>query len=164
MIFVPLTGRDPSWIIIAVAFIPDIDLGLNQLSKIPGITLSFTVRHGDFHNIMALVFFSFVIAAAASAIRMRTSDAFICAAIGIGAHFYEDAMISKPAYAFFWPLTEQGFGLGILPETPYDLMIANSEALLVGILLLSGALCIRTLVEGKGWWKVFLQGGMWRMK
>lgn len=56
MIYVSLTGRGPSWIIIAVAFIPDIDFGLDQLSKIPGITLSFTVRHGNFHNIMALVF------------------------------------------------------------------------------------------------------------
>ena len=160
MIFVSLTGRDPSWIIIAVAFIPDIDFGLDQLRNIPGITLSFTIRHGDFHNIMALVFFSLVIAAAASAIRMRTSDAFICAAIGIGAHFYEDAMISKSAYTFFWPFTTHYFGIGILTEIPYDLIIANSEVLLVGILLLSGAVCIRTLVEGKGWWKVFLKGGI----
>ena len=56
MIFVPFAGRDPSWIIIAVAFIQDNDFGLNQLRNIPGITLSFTVRHGDFHNIMALVY------------------------------------------------------------------------------------------------------------
>jgi len=71
---------------------------------------------------------------------MRTLDAFVCAAIGIGSHFYEDTMISKPAYAFFWPITKQRFGTGVLTGTPYDLIIANSEVLLVGILLLSGAL------------------------
>ena len=160
MIFSRCTGRDPSWIIIAVAFVPDIDLGVQELQKIPGITLSFTVRHGDFHNIMALVFFSLVIAAAASAIRMRTSDAFICAAIGIGAHFFEDALIANPAYSFFWPVSLQSFGIGIFTETPNILGIGNGEVLLVGFLLLSGSLCVRTLVEGKGWWKVFLQRGI----
>jgi hypothetical protein len=164
MIFSRFMGRDPSWIIIAVAFIPDIDYVLQALPKIPGITLSFTIEHGDFHNILALVVFSLIITVAASAIRIRALDAFICAVIGIGAHFFEDAMIADPAYRFFWPLSSQKFGIGILSETPHDLMIGNSEVLLIGIILLFGALCLRTLVDGKSWWKLFLQGGIRKTK
>lgn len=161
MIFVSLTGRDPSWLIIAVAFVPDIDLGLQEFGKIPGITLPFVFLHGDFHNFWALIFFSLVVAVAASLIRMRMLDAFVCAAIGIGAHFFEDAMIANPAYAFFWPLSSQKFGIGVFTET-HDLIIANSEVLLVGLLVLIVAISIRTLVEGRGWWKVFLKGGIRR--
>jgi membrane-bound metal-dependent hydrolase YbcI (DUF457 family) len=164
MIFSRLKGSDPSWIIIAVAFVPDIDLGLQELSVIPGITLPFMVRHGDFHNILALIFFSVVIAAAASTARMWFSDAFVCAVIGIAAHFFEDALIADPAYRFFWPFSLQRYGIGIFTETPDVLGIANSEVLLFGFILLSVALCIRTLVEGKGWWKVFLQGGMRKVR
>jgi hypothetical protein len=163
MIFVALTRRDPSWIIIAVAFVPDIDYGLYALGRIPGMTLPFAIRHGNFHNFWALIFFSLVVAVAASAIRMRMPDAFVCAAIGIGAHFFEDAMIADPAYAFFWPVSTQKFGIGIFTETP-NLIIANSEVLLVGLLLLLGAVCIRTLVDGPGWWKVFLKGGIMKSR
>jgi membrane-bound metal-dependent hydrolase YbcI (DUF457 family) len=160
MLFSRYKGSDPSWIIIAVAFVPDIDFGLQALREIPGITLPFTVLHGDFHNIMGLIFFSLVIAAAASAIRMWFPDAFVCAVLGIAAHFFEDALIADPAYSFFWPFSFQDSGIGVLSETRDILGVANSEVLVIGIVLLSGALCVRTLVEGKGWWKVFLQGGI----
>ena len=160
MFFSRFKGTDPSWIIIAVAFVPDIDLGLQALSEIPGITLPFTVLHGDFHNIMALIFFSLIIAAAAYAIGMWFSDAFVCAVLGIAAHFFEDTLIADPAYSFFWPFSLEKFGIGIFTETPDILGIANSEVLLIGIIFLAGALCVRTLVEGRGWWKVFLQGGI----
>ena len=160
MIFFRLKGTDPSWIIIAVAFVPDIDLLFQVLHKIPGIALPFMVRHGDFHNIIALVFFSIIIAAIASAIGMWFSDAFVCAVIGIAAHFFEDALIADPVYRFFWPFSLQNKGIGIFKEVPDILGIANSEVLLYGIVLLAIALCIRTLVEGRGWWKIFLQGGI----
>jgi hypothetical protein len=37
--------------------------------------------------------------------------------------------------------------------------IASSTVLLIGIILLAGAVLVRTLIEGRGWWHVFLQGG-----
>jgi hypothetical protein len=86
MLLSRLKGSDPSWIIIAVAFVPDIDFGLQALREIPGITLPFPILHGDFHNILALIFLSLVIAAAASAIRIWFSDAFVCAVLGMGAY------------------------------------------------------------------------------
>jgi hypothetical protein len=160
MLFSRFKGTDPSWIIIAVAFVPDMDFGLQELRKIPGITLPFIVQHGDFHNILALMFFSLVIAAAASAIGMWFPDAFVCAIIGVAAHLFEDALVADPAYRFFWPFSFQDSGIGILAVTRDIFGIANSEVLVIGILLLTGALLVRTLVEGKGWWKVFLQGGI----
>jgi membrane-bound metal-dependent hydrolase YbcI (DUF457 family) len=160
MLFSRFKGTDPSWIIIAVAFVPDIDFGFQALRNIPGLTLPFIVRHGDFHNILALMLFSLVIAAAASAIGVWFPDAFVCAIIGVAAHLFEDALIADPAYQFFWPFSFQDSGIGVLAETRDILGVANSEVLLIGILLLFGALCVRTLVEGRGWWKVFLQGGI----
>jgi hypothetical protein len=37
--------------------------------------------------------------------------------------------------------------------------IANSTVLLAGIILLAGAVLVRTLIEGTDWWRVFLRGG-----
>ena len=159
MFFSRFKGTDPSWIIIAVAFVPDIDFVLQELRKIPGITLPFVVRHGDFHNIMALIFFSLVIAAAASTIGMWFPDAFVCAVIGIAAHFFEDALIADPVPLFLAVFFGQfrdwchdrdtGYSWGCEQRGACDWYPA-----------LIRTLCVRTLVEGRGWWKVFLQGGI----
>ena len=49
-------------------------------------------------------------------------------------------------------------------ETRDILGVANSEVLLIGIIFLFGVLLVRTRVEGRGWWKVFLHGGIRRGK
>ena len=38
---------------------------------------------------------------------------FIFAAIGFGAHLFEDALVSREGYAFFWPLVPQRSGIGL---------------------------------------------------
>ena len=48
--------------------------------------------------------------------------------------------------------------------TPNIPGIGNCEVLMVGILLISGAFCIRTLVKGKGWGNVFSEGEIRKMK
>ena len=45
-------------------------------------------------------------------------------------------------------------------ETPNMFEIANTKVLFVGIILLVGAVVVRTLIEGKGWWRVFFLGGI----
>jgi hypothetical protein len=50
---------------------------------------------------------------------IRFIDGFICSAIGIAAHFFEDGLVEKPAYAFLWPLTTQNLGIGIMNVTPH---------------------------------------------
>jgi membrane-bound metal-dependent hydrolase YbcI (DUF457 family) len=117
------------------------------------------INHGDFHPILFLLVVSLLFAVVLSLFGIRFIDGLICSAIGIGAHFIEDALIAKPAYAFLWPITTQRFGLGIMKETPNIFGVANTIVLLGGIILLAGALPVRTLVEGTGWWRVFLREG-----
>ena len=159
MIFSRYTGRDPSWIIIAVAFVPDIDLALANLHDLSRTVFSVTFHHGDLHNIPVLMVFSLLFAMILQCFGIRFIDGLSCSAIGIAAHFFEDALVYKPAYAFLWPITAQKFGIGIMQETRNLFGIASSTVLLVGIILLAGALLLRTIIEGTGWRRVFLKGG-----
>ena len=160
MVFSRYTGRDPSWIIIAVAFVPDIDSILERLPVLlPRIIVPGTILHGDFHTIPALIVFSLLIATVLQGFGIRFIDGLLCSAIGIAAHFFEDALVYNPSYTFLWPITSHTFRLGIL-EGPRNLFgIANSSVLLIGIILLVLAVLVRTHVEGTGWWRVFLRGG-----
>jgi len=159
MIFSRFTGRDPSWIIIAVAFVPDIDYVLEEIQKWDWFDVPFEIHHGDLHNILLLVVFSLLLAAFLQWFGIRFIDGLICSAIGIAAHFFEDALVYKPAYAFLWPITSHVFGIGIMQEPRNLFGIASSTVLLIGIILLALAVLVRTLIEGTGWWRVFLRGG-----
>jgi membrane-bound metal-dependent hydrolase YbcI (DUF457 family) len=159
LFFSLFTRRDPSWIIIAVAFVPDLDLALEEIHVWNGIVFPILFRHGDLHNILFLVVLSLLLAAFLLFVGIRFIDGLICSAIGIAAHLFEDALVFNPAYAFLWPITTQIFGIGIMQETRDFFGIASSTVLLIGIILLAGAVLLRTLVEGTGWWRVFLQGG-----
>ena len=81
---------------------------------------------------------------------MRLWDSFLFAGIGFGAHMFEDALIANPAYAFFWPLSEQKFGIGLFDYRPDLYGIASMDVLIVGVILM--VLCggIRAFYEGKG--------------
>ena len=163
MVFFRYTRRDPSWIIIAVAFVPDIDLVLEfvlqMLRRLFRTSFHYSIHHGDFHNVLFLILFSLLFAAVLRHFGIRFIEGFICSSVGIAAHLFEDALVWKPAYAFFWPISSRMLGIGIMPETRNFFGIANSTVLLVGIILLAGAVLVRTLVDGKGWWRVFLRGG-----
>ncbi len=159
MIFSLSTGRDPSWIIIAVAFVPDIDLPLEKFPNLSRTIFSGAIRHGDFHNILFLLGVSLLLAAIMRLFGIRFIDGFICSAIGVAAHLFEDALIANPAYAFLWPVSTQAFGIGIMQETRNLFGIASTTVLLIGIILLALAVLVRTLIEGTGWWRVFLRGG-----
>jgi hypothetical protein len=162
MIFSRYTGRDPSWIIMAVAFVPDLDIIFQVIHKFFRRVPTFDIYHGDFHTLMFLVLFSISAAAILSLFHFRFSDMLLCSALGIAAHFFEDAFVYKTSYLFLWPLSSTRFGFGFMTEslkTLDVLRIANSTVLAVGILLMTGAILLRTVLEGSGWWKVFLQGG-----
>jgi membrane-bound metal-dependent hydrolase YbcI (DUF457 family) len=163
MIFSRYYSRNPSWIIIAVAFVPDIDLAiqavLQAIRRLTRIFFPVAIHHGDLHNVLFLILFSLLFAWLVHSVGIRFTDGLICSAIGIAAHLFEDALIANPAYVFLWPITIQRFGIGIMKETPNIFGIANSTVLPIGIILLAGVVLVRTLVEGTGWWRVFLQGG-----
>ena len=159
MIFSRFTGRDPSWIIIAVAFVPDIDVILQRMHMLTRIGFPLVIRHGNLHNILLLIVFSLLLAAFLVFFGIRFIDGLICSAIGIAAHMFEDALVFNPAYAFLWPITSQKFGIGIMQETRDIFGIASSTVLLIGIILLAGSVLLRTFIEGTGWWRMFLHGG-----
>jgi hypothetical protein len=159
MIYSRFTGRDPSWIIIAVAFVPDMDFVLEWTRAELWTTIPVTVSHGDFHNILFLMDFSLLAAAALTLFHIRFSDAFFCTAAGIAAHIVEDALVYEHAYAFFWPYSTKILGIGIMEETRNLAGIASSTVLAVGVILLTVSIFVRTCVEGTGWWSVFLRGG-----
>jgi hypothetical protein len=159
MIFSHYTGRDPSWIIIALAFLPDIDVALARIQKWNWTDIPFEIHHGDFHNILFLLVISLLFATVLRYFGIRFIDALICSAIGIGAHLVEDILVFDPAYAFLWPFTSKIFSWGIL-EGPHNVFwIANSTVLIIGLILLYGALLLRTRIEGTGWWRVFFRLG-----
>ena len=159
MIFSLYTHRDPSWIIIAVAFVPDIDAILQRMQVLTRIGFPLVIRHGDLHNILFLIAFSLLLAAFLHFLGIRIIDGLICSAIGVAAHIFEDALVYNPAYAFLWPITSQKFGIGIMQETRDIFGIASSTVLLIGIILLAGSVLLRTFIEGTGWWRMFLHGG-----
>jgi membrane-bound metal-dependent hydrolase YbcI (DUF457 family) len=159
MIFSRYTGRDPSWIIIAVAFVPDIDFVLEKIQEWHWIDVPFEIHHGDLHNVLFLMVFSLVIAGILRYFGIRFIDGLICSAIGIGAHFIEDLLVFNPAYAFLWPFTSKIVSWGILKGPLNVFWIANSTVLIIGLILLCGALLLRTRIEGTGWWSVFFRGG-----
>ncbi|MGA2933750.1 MAG: metal-dependent hydrolase [Methanomicrobiales archaeon] len=159
MIFVRFTGRDPSWIIILLTYFPDLD----EIGKIPFITndvlFPMVIHHGDFHTLGNLLVASLVFAVILHFAGMRYFDGFICSAIGLGAHFFEDALVYNPAYAFFWPLSSQKFGIGLFPATRNFFGVANTTTLLIGVILFLIACAVRTYFEGKGWYRTFFRFG-----
>ncbi|MDP2846419.1 MAG: hypothetical protein Q8N79_10180 [Candidatus Methanoperedens sp.] len=91
-------------------------------------------------------------------ISIRFMDAFVFSGAGFGAHIFEDMLISplNQGYAVLLPISDKKIGLGLLKENPDFYGIADSEVLIIGILLLEMCIIMRILLEGKGWIKRML--------
>ncbi len=153
MIWYKYKGRDPSWIIIASAFAPDFDIVAEELFKKLDMNILINgapISHGDFHNIAFLLLFATAATLVLRLAGMKFGDSFLFAGIGFGAHIFEDALVFNPGYAFFWPLSEQEFGIGIIKYIPDLYGIANTDVLILGIVAV--VLCggIRAVYEGNG--------------
>ncbi|MFZ0006249.1 MAG: metal-dependent hydrolase [Methanoregula sp.] len=158
MLFVRYFGRDTTWIIILVSWAPDLDLFAKGILNKIGITLLFygqPIQHGTFHNIAAMVIFGIIVAFLLAPFGLRFFDSMFFAMIGFGGHLFEDALVYLTDYRYFWPFSNKLMGLSWLPVgTPYKATffhIANTEVLVIGLVLLSVAIMIRTRVEGHGW-------------
>ncbi len=152
MIYYKYTRRDPSWIIIASAYAPDLDIIAGEVFKKLDINVLINdapIKHGDFHNIAVLLIFAVSIGLLLKPLGKKFIDSFMFAGIGFGAHMFEDALVFNPGYAFFWPLLSQKFGIGIVEYKPDWYGIANTEVLIVGLIAVISALGIRALYEGK---------------
>ena len=148
------TGKDHSWIIIASAFAPDIDLFMDYIFSNWGITLLINgnpIQHGNFHNLAIIFFFAFVTALLLQTIGLRFRESFLFANIGFMAHMFVDALVFNPAYAFFWPLSAEKFGIGLFEYNPTLYGIADPGILIIGLIMVITLAIIRVRYEGNEW-------------
>jgi len=92
MLWYKYKGRDPSWIIIASAFAPDLDIFAGELFKKLDMNILINgapISHGDFHNIAFLLLFASAAALVLRLAGMRLGDSFLFADIGGGRWFLE---------------------------------------------------------------------------
>ena len=151
MIHFKKTGRDYSWIIIASALAPDLDIFAGYLSNKFDIGILINgnpIKHGDFHNLLVLLLFAVFVGLLLKINGLKFKDSFIFAGIGFSAHLLEDVLVYNPGYAFMWPLSKHVFGIGIINYQPDFYGIANIEVLLAGIIAMILCGTIRTLQEG----------------
>jgi hypothetical protein len=160
LIFSRYTGKDPSWIIIAMAFVPDIDIIVHFMHISIDLPFSFSITHGDFHNIAWIFILSFFVASFLTLWKISFINSYICAVIGITLHLFEDALVENPSYTYLWPISTDRLGIGILPLAPDFFGIANYETAIIGIILVIIAIIVRTLIEGANWYKIFFKGGI----
>lgn len=154
MVYLRFSGRDPSWIIIASAYIPDIDVIANYLLRKIGVIVlihGHPIEHGNFHNIALLVLYALSVAFLLNPIGIKFMDSLLFAGIGFAAHLFEDALVMNPAYPFFWPITSQSLGIGLFHYTKNFHGIADREVLIVGLILVGLSAWLRTAYEGTGW-------------
>jgi hypothetical protein len=147
-------GRDYSWIIIASAYIPDLDMISDFLLKKIGITVQiygYPIAHGHFHNLAILTLYAVSIAFLLHPIGFRFVDSIFFAGIGFSAHLFEDALVFKENYPFFWPLVPQHIGIGLFHYDPNLYGFADQEVLMVGLILLFVSIILRTAIEGTSW-------------
>jgi hypothetical protein len=151
MVYYRWTGRDPSWIIILCAFVPDISQIAYQGS---GVSITggcpFGV-HSLLHSAGVLLVFSLALGALLVPFGIRFWEGSLFAGIGFAAHLFEDALVFNPAYPFFWPFSSEIYGIGLIEYTRDFYGIADIRVLIVGLVLFLLAVAIRTHYEGKQW-------------
>jgi hypothetical protein len=172
MLFLHYTGRDPSWIIILVTYVPDLDKIAGPLLNKVGFTILFeghTIHHGTFHTIAAMIIFAVILAFILHPFGIRYFDTVLFTIIGIGSHLFEDALVYPANYMYLWPFSHEKMGLAWLPisgsEESYSatfFRIANTEVLLIGVALLIIAILIRTRFEGPGWIRWYMPESVYK--
>jgi hypothetical protein len=172
MLYYRFTGRDHSWIIIICAWIPDLDLIARSVLYKFGFVVLFKrqpIFHGTFHTIAAMVIFAIFIAFLLHPFGIKFFDALFFSIVGFGAHMFEDALVYKVGYLFLWPFSSERFGLGLLPNMMNEenyikdfFRVANTEVLIIGIVLLIVAMIIRTYVEGTTWIRWYMPDSMYK--
>lgn len=152
MIHLKKKGRDYSWIIIASALAPDLDIFAKYIFNKFDIAFLINgnpLKHGDFHNIAVLFLYALLVGSLLKLKDINFKDSFIFAGIGFSAHIMEDVLVYNPGYAFLWPLSMNVFGIGIVNYEPDWYGIANTKVLLAGLILMILCGTIRTLYEGR---------------
>jgi len=172
MIFFRFTGRDNSWIIILVTYVPDLDKITGPVLRQFGITVLIEgqrIQHGTFHNIAVMVVFAVLMGFLLHPFGIPYFDSCILSAIGFSGHLFEDALVYPASYKYLWPFSNKLLGLAWLPtgisEESYTanfLHIANAEVLSIGLVILLGVALFRTWYEGTGWIRWYMPEKVYR--
>jgi hypothetical protein len=152
-------NRDYSWIIIVSAYVPDLDVISDSLLKKMGITVliyGHTIVHGYFHNIAILTLYAIFVAFLLHPFGFKFVDSIFFAGMGFAAHLFEDALVFKDGYYYFWPLMPQHLGIGLFNYTPNFYGFADKEVLIIGLILLVSSAILRTAYEGTRWFANYL--------
>jgi hypothetical protein len=149
IIFMHYTKRDPTWIIILMTIMPDVDYVVNKVMLAIGFNYPVIINHGDFHNLVGLTVFCVLGALVFHKFGVRFGDALLCSIIGYLAHFLEDYIVYPPAYCYFYPFSFRDYGINLIPETA-NLIVVGSEVLIPGIIIFCIALYLRKMYDGDG--------------
>jgi membrane-bound metal-dependent hydrolase YbcI (DUF457 family) len=153
LIYTVYRKKECLYIIIGSAYAPDTDIIADHILKKIGITVLVYgqhIKHGDFHNMLIMILYATLIALLLNTINIKMKDVFILANIGFGAHLFEDALVFNPGYRFFWPISDKIYGIGLMAN--YNghadfFGVANIKVLVVGIILVILAICIKYIYD-----------------
>lgn len=153
LIYTVYRKKECLYIIIGSAYIPDIDFLTSHVLKNVGLTLSIygkQIYHGDFHNILVMVLYATCLMLLINSIGINIKYSFVLANIGFGLHLFEDALVFRMGYRFFWPISDNIYGIGLM--TNYNSHrdfygIANTEVLIIGVILVILSLCIKYIFD-----------------
>jgi hypothetical protein len=145
-------------VIVISGCVPDIDgvidLLQNHLVYITGQLLPRMTEHSrDFHNLGVLVVYAVLAGITLMYLfRLKFSAVALAAGTGFAAHLFEDALVYNPSSAIFWPVSSAPAGIGIFTDYSRNFLgIANTEVLLIGMVLLSGAVITSLILRKTAW-------------
>jgi membrane-bound metal-dependent hydrolase YbcI (DUF457 family) len=150
MVYMHYTGRDPSWLVIVMTIAPDTDFIISRIMTACNFCYPVIINHGDFHNLISMLFFSLIAALILSRYtKMNFTDVLLCSMIGFAAHFIEDFLVYASWYSFWYPWSLREYGIAIIPETKDLFGLADTHVLVVGLLLLALVVGVRMYFDVK---------------
>jgi membrane-bound metal-dependent hydrolase YbcI (DUF457 family) len=162
-----LKPREAGWctlIVVVSGCIPDIDGIFDIIRNPPEFTsglIPHMVEHSRyFHNLGALLVYSLLVGIVLARWQgLKFSECAFFGGAGFAAHLLEDALVYNPSSAVFWPLSPQEVGIGLLPHSRDFFSVANTEVLLVGMVLLMGAVGTSMFLKKMEWAQLPWPGG-----
>jgi hypothetical protein len=144
--------KDYSWLIVIFAYAPDLDTPLRVLNTISlhlfGAPIPFPFilasLHEELHTVGALAIFALVIALILYSLGMQFLTGFTYAALGYGAHLFEDGLVYAQGYSLLWPFSSDKVGIGLFGSYQRNFFgVADTAVIFVGFLILLFAVIIR---------------------
>lgn len=154
VIYQQYTGRNPTWLIVAAAYLPDLDYILQfawyTCYETIGALCPIMIRHGDFHNILFILILSVIFAWLYKRyLNGLFIDGIICIGIGGFAHLLEDICVYDNLYHMWFPISRGFSTWNILPETRNFMDIGDTKIIFVGMIFVIFALVFKFAIEGE---------------